>query len=103
MFQSKRSKLIAGILFDLVGMGSYIIPVFGEITDLGWAPIAGYLMTKLYPSKSGVAAGVLTTIEELMPGMDIIPSFTLMWCYTYLISSNKVHEEDKTVIDVDHT
>ena len=90
MFQSKRSKLIAGILFDLVGMGSYIIPGFGEIT-------------KLYPSKSGVAAGVLTTIEELLPGMDIIPSFTLMWCYTYLISSNKVHEEDKTVIDVDHT
>lgn len=103
MFQSKRSKFIAGLLLDLIGMGSYIIPGFGEITDLGWAPIAGFLMTKLYPGKSGVAAGVLTTIEELMPGMDVIPSFTIMWCYTYLLKSKEEKESNKTVIDVDHT
>lgn len=100
MFQSKRSKLFAGILFDLIGMSSYIIPGIGEITDLGWAPIAGFLMTKLYPGKSGVAAGVLTTIEELMPGMDIIPSFTIMWCYTYLLKF-KEKSDKKTVIDMD--
>jgi hypothetical protein len=102
MFQSKRSKLIVGLLLDLIGMGSYIIPGFGEITDLAWAPIAGYLMTKLYPGKSGVAAGVITTIEELMPGMDVIPTFTIMWCYTYLIKSKEKQETDKTIIDVDH-
>ncbi|AGC78183.1 hypothetical protein LX97_03020 [Nonlabens dokdonensis] len=102
MFQSKRSKLIAGILLDLIGIGSYLIPIFGEITDLGWAPIAGFIMTKLYPGKSGVAAGVLTTIEELMPGMDIIPSFTIMWCYTYLINPSEENNKGKTVIDVDH-
>lgn len=103
MFQSKRSKFISGLLLDLIGMGSYIIPGFGEITDLGWAPIAGFLMTKLYPGKSGVAAGVLTTIEELMPGMDVIPSFTIMWCYTYLFKSEENKEDKKTVIDVDHS
>ncbi|WP_438968998.1 hypothetical protein [Nonlabens sp.] len=101
MFQSKRSKLIAGIVLDLIGMAS--VPLgFTEILDLGWAPIAGYLMTKLYPGKSGVAAGVLTTIEELMPGMDVIPSFTIMWCYTYLLKSTDKKESDKSVIDVDH-
>ncbi|WP_298955601.1 hypothetical protein [uncultured Nonlabens sp.] len=100
MFQSKRSKLIIGIILDLIGIAS--VPLgFTEILDLGWAPIAGYLMTRLYPGKSGVTAGVLTTIEELMPGMDVIPSFTIMWCYTYLIKSGKVKEEN--VIDVDHS
>ena len=97
MFESKRSKLIFGILFDLIGMVSYIIPGFGEITDIGWAPIAGYLMTRLYPNKTGVAAGIFTTIEELVPGLDIIPTFTIMWIYSYVIKK----EEVKEVIDVE--
>jgi len=97
MFKSKRSKLIFGILFDLVGMASYIIPGIGEATDIGWAPIAGFLMTKLYPGKTGVAAGIITTIEELIPGLDIIPTFTITWVYVYLIKK----EDPETVIEVD--
>jgi hypothetical protein len=95
MLQSKRSKFIAGIVLDLIGMGSYLLPGIGEITDLFWAPLAGFLMTRLYTGKSGVAAGVLTTIEEILPGMDFIPSFTIMWCYTYLIRSKD--EEEKKI------
>lgn len=97
MFESKRSKLIYGIIFDLVGMASYIIPGIGEFTDIGWAPVAGYLMTKLYPGKTGVTAGIITTIEELVPGLDIIPTFTITWIYTYVIKK----EDDKQVIDID--
>ena len=100
MFHSKRSKLVASIVFDLIGVSS--LWGFGilEFTDLVWAPIAGYLMTKLYPGTSGVAAGIFTTIEELLPGLDVIPSFTIMWCYTYLIKSKGV--SNKKTIDVDH-
>jgi len=97
MFESKRSKLFFGIIFDLVGMASYLIPGIGEFTDIGWAPVAGYLMTRLYPGKAGVAAGIITTIEELVPGLDIIPSFTIMWVYTYLIKK----ENPTQVIDVE--
>ncbi|MBF4984559.1 hypothetical protein FNJ87_09555 [Nonlabens mediterrranea] len=97
MFESKRSKLIYGIIFDLVGMASYIIPGIGEFTDIGWAPVAGYLMTKLYPGKTGVTAGIITTIEELVPGLDIIPTFTITWIYSYVIKK----EDDKQVIDID--
>jgi hypothetical protein len=99
MFTSKRSKLLAGILFDLIGMLSYLFPVVGELTDVIWAPISGYLMTKLYPGKSGMFAGAFATIEELAPGMDIIPSFTLMWLYTYLIKGEK--EADSSFIDLE--
>lgn len=100
MFHSKRSKLVASIVFDLIGMSSLLGFGVLEFTDLAWAPLAGYLMTKLYTSKSGVAAGVFTTIEELLPGLDVIPSFTIMWCYTYLIKSRG--NSDRKTIDTDH-
>jgi hypothetical protein len=101
MFQSKSSKLFYGIVFDLVGMVSYAIPGIGELTDIIWAPIAGYLMTKIYPGKTGKRAGIITTIEELIPGLDIIPTFTLTWIYTYIIKKEKEASNDPQVIEVE--
>ncbi len=95
MFESKSSKLFYGIIFDLIGMASYIIPVVGEFVDILWAPLAGYLMTKVYPGKTGKTAGVLTTIEELVPGLDIIPTFTLTWIYTYIIKKESTNKKTK--------
>jgi len=37
---SKFKKLLLGILFDLTGYVSFIIPGFGEFTDIIWAPIS---------------------------------------------------------------
>jgi hypothetical protein len=96
MFQSKTSKLFASIICDLIGMASYVIPVVGEFFDILWAPVAGYLMTKIYPGNTGKTAGILTTVEELIPGLDIIPTFTLTWIYTYIIK-----KEDKKVLEVE--
>jgi len=98
MFKSKSSKLFFSILFDLVGMASYAVPVIGELFDLIWAPAAGYLMTRLYPGKTGKTAGILTTIEELVPGLDIIPTFTLTWVYTYIIKKEKIQEANQPQI-----
>ncbi len=98
MFESKSSKLFYGILFDLIGMVSYVIPVVGEFFDILWAPVAGYLMTRLYPGKTGKTAGVITTVEELVPGLDIIPTFTLTWVYTYLIKNQSDIDKKKASI-----
>jgi hypothetical protein len=84
--QNKIRHLFIGLLFDAIGMASFIIPGIGEFSDVIWAPLAGWLMTRMYKGKIGQAAGIVTFIEELLPGLDIIPSFTLMWVYTYLIS-----------------
>ncbi|MFK2820220.1 hypothetical protein U0L90_08835 [Flavobacteriaceae sp. LMIT009] len=75
---SKNEKLLLGIVFDLIGIITFI--------DIVWAPLSGYLMTKMYQGKSGKVAGIVTFIEELVPGLDIIPSFTIMWFYTYVFS-----------------
>ena len=81
------------LLYDGIGMLSFTIPFVGEFSDVVWAPLAAWLMTRMYNGKVGKVAGVFTFLEELLPGtiipgMDVIPSFTLMWIYTYLISGN---------------
>jgi hypothetical protein len=84
----KSKKLVLGILFDAIGLLSFTIPGIGEFGDVVWAPLAGFLMTKMYEGRVGKVAGVLTFVEEIFPFTDIVPSFTLTWIYTYLIKSN---------------
>ena len=85
----KQRDLLLGLLFDGIGMLSFTIPGIGEFSDVIWAPIAGYLMARLYKGTAGKVAGVFTFLEELVPFTDVLPSFTLMWIYTYLIKVEK--------------
>ncbi|MFH6992590.1 hypothetical protein [Flavobacterium sp. FlaQc-48] len=76
-------KLLLGILLDGVGMISFTIPLLGEFSDVIWAPVAAFIMTRMYKGRVGRVASVLTFIEEALPFTDIVPSFTLTWIYTY--------------------
>jgi hypothetical protein len=67
------------ILFDVIGMASYIIPGLTEFTDVVWAPISGYLFFMLFGGRFGMVGGVLNFLEEIIPFTDIIPSFTIAW------------------------
>lgn len=89
---SKTKTLFLGIFFDLLGYVSYVFPPF----DFIWAPLSAYFMTKLYPGKAGKFAAVGTFIEEALPMIDFIPSFTMMWLYTFVFSKDK----PKTQIDI---
>lgn len=82
---TKYKKLLASVVLDAVGF----IPI--PFLDLAWAPISGYIMTKMYKGKEGKIAGIISFVEEILP-LDIIPTFTIMWIYTYVINKNK---EDK--------
>ncbi len=85
MIKDKKYKdLLWGLLFDGIGMLSMLVPGIGEFSDMLWAPIAAWLMTKMYKGRAGKVAGVVAFVEELLPGIDLIPSFTLMWLYTYI-------------------
>ncbi len=97
MVKDKYKKLGLSVLCDALGMVSFVIPGVGEFADVIWAPLAAWIMTKMYKGNLGKAAGVFTFIEEALPGMDVIPTFTIMWLYTYVFKKEKVEE----VIDVD--
>jgi hypothetical protein len=88
---NKYTKLFLGLLFDAVGMLSFAIPGVGEFSDVIWAPVSGWLMTRLYKGKVGKTAGMITFVEELIPGMDIIPTFTITWLYTYVLNKEKIN------------
>lgn len=87
--QATIGKLILGLIFDFIGMLSYIIPGIAETTDLIWAPISGMLLVAMYKGTVGKVAGVIGTLEELIPFTDIIPTFTITWLYeNYLDKKN---------------
>jgi hypothetical protein len=84
--KKKYKLLILSILLDIVGMLSFIIPVLGEFTDVIWAPLAAYLMIKIYPGTEGKIASFITFIEEAgIFGTDLLPTFSLTWMYKYLL------------------
>lgn len=91
---NKYKKLALSILFDAMGYISFFIPGIGEFSDIIWAPVSAYLMTKLYKGKAGKIAAAVSFIEEAMPGLDVIPTFTLMWLYSYVFKSKE------TIIEV---
>ena len=85
----KYQILLLGLLFDALGLVSFIIPGIGEFSDIIWAPVSAWLMTKLYKGRTGKIAAVITFVEEALPGFDIIPTFTLMWLYTYVFKTKE--------------
>jgi hypothetical protein len=82
---NKNRDLILGLVFDAIGMLSFSIPLIGEFSDVVWAPLAGFLMTRMYKGRIGKVAGILEFVEEIIPFTDFIPTFTLTWIYTYII------------------
>ena len=81
----KYKKLVLSILLDAFGF----IPI--PFIDFAWAPLSAYLMTKMYKGKQGKIAGIISFVEEILP-LDVIPTFTIMWIYTYVINKEKAEE-----------
>ena len=81
---NKYFILALGLVFDAIGYVSFIIPGVGEFTDVIWAPISAFLMLKLYKGTSGKVGAAISFVEEATPGLDVIPTFTIMWLYTYV-------------------
>lgn len=85
----KNQKLFLSLLLDGIGMISYSVPVFGEFSDLIWAPLSGILLLLMYKGTAGKVAALFGTVEEMIPLTDVIPTFTLTWFYTYIIKKGE--------------
>lgn len=89
---NKFAKLAISILLDALGYVSFLIPGVGEFSDVIWAPVSAWVMTRMYKGRTGQIAGVIAFVEEIAPGLDVIPTFTLMWLYTYVFKSKKAEK-----------
>lgn len=63
------------ILLDIIGCLNYFFPPFGPF----WAVISGIIFYLMYGRKLGIFGGTFSFIEELIPGLDLIPTFTIAW------------------------
>ena len=88
-FSHKQRNLYLGILFDLLGMASYLIPFIGEFEDIIWAPLGGFALSYMYKGTIGKVGGIIEFLEEILPFSDFIPTFTLTWIYTYVIKKQE--------------
>jgi len=79
MKSQKNVSLLFCIVMDIIGYATYAIPVLGEVGDLFWAPLSGIIFFAVFGGWKGAMGGIFNFVEELMPGLDFIPSFTLMW------------------------
>ena len=94
---NKYGKLALSILFDAIGMLTFTLPFIGEFGDVIWAPLSALIMTQMYKGSTGKIAGLVGLLEELSPGLDIIPTFTLTWIYQYVLKGKKAGEK---IIDI---
>jgi len=65
---------------DLIGMSGYLLPFFGEVIDFIWAPVSAIIFFFLFGRKRfGMRGAAFSFIEEMLPGLDFIPTFTIAY------------------------
>ncbi|MCI5059131.1 MAG: hypothetical protein MRY83_23665 [Flavobacteriales bacterium] len=83
---NKYALLGISIFMDIVGWATYAVPILGEGFDLVWAPVSAFLLFRMYGKKEGLAGGMLQFVEELTPGLDFIPTYTLVWLWKHVLN-----------------
>jgi len=89
MKHSKYRILKKGLIYDAVGMVTMFIPLVGPFLDIIWAPYAAKKMSDMYEGEQGKIASIIVFVEEILPIIDFVPTFTLMWLYTYVWQGKK--------------
>ena len=85
----KAPSLVFCIVMDLIGYATYAVPVLGELGDLVWAPISAMIFFKTFGGWKGAFGGIFNFVEELLPGLDFIPTFTLTWIWQSMGKTSK--------------
>ncbi|MDB5252221.1 MAG: hypothetical protein JWP27_1390 [Flaviaesturariibacter sp.] len=68
---------------DFLGSATYAVPFFGEFLDILWAPLSAIIFFRMFGARRGFFGGIFNFVEELMPGLDFIPTFTITWLIQY--------------------
>lgn len=89
----KNKMLVKSLLYDAAGMATMAIPLIGPFLDILWAPYAAKKMAKMYPGNKGKLASAIVFMEEILPFTDLVPTFTLMWFYTYVLKKESSPKE----------
>ena len=79
------AQLMLSLLFDLIGMMTYLVPVIGELGDILWAPLqAAYIVAMVGISRTGLFMAGVGFVEEILPFTDFVPGCSLAWFVAYV-------------------
>lgn len=78
-----QTSLLFCLAMDAVGYASYALPFLGEFADIIWAPISALIFFRTFGGWKGAFGSLFNFAEELLPGLDFIPSFTIMWAWKH--------------------
>ena len=79
----QQTSLLFCLVMDAVGYASYALPFLGEFADIIWAPVSALIFFRTFGGWKGAFGSVFNFAEELLPGLDFIPSFTIMWAWKH--------------------
>lgn len=78
------AQFIMSILFDAIGMVTYVVPLIGELGDIIWAPIqTAFVLAMVGRERFGLFFGGLSFAEEILPFTDFVPSCTIAWIWKF--------------------
>jgi hypothetical protein len=86
----KQPSLILCLIMDALGCATYIVPGVGEWADIVWAPISAIVFFMMFGGWKGAFGALFDFTEEILPGTDFIPTFTIAWIWKYISSRNRV-------------
>jgi hypothetical protein len=81
--QRPLPSLVSCLVMDFLGSATYAVPFLGEFLDVLWAPISAIVFFRMFGVRKGLFGGMFNFFEELMPGLDFIPTFTITWLIQY--------------------
>ncbi len=90
----KSPSLMFCIAMDLIGMSTFLLPGLGEYGDILWAPISAIIFFRSFGGRKGLLGGIFNFIEEALPFLDFIPTFTIAWMYFRFVELPKKQEEE---------
>ena len=95
-----QPSLIFCILMDIIGYATFALPGIGELGDIIWAPISAIIFFKTFGGWKGAFGGVFSFVEEILPGTDFIPTFTITWAWKYFTNKQETsrYKSFKTVV-----
>jgi len=106
IIMKRTPSLLFCLAMDAIGMLTYAIPLFGEFGDVVWAPLSAFIFFASFGGKKGALGALFNFIEEIVPFLDFIPTFTLAWLYQYYVNSKGRHSfypsqnKSRQVIDI---
>src|SRR3954454_3402009 len=91
-------SLLLCIVMDIIGYASFAIPVFGELSDVVFAPISAIIFYKMFGGWKGAFGGIFNFAEEILPFTDFIPTFSIVWVWNYVNKAKTAVSSNSTFL-----